>query len=135
MKHKNRVCKTNRHLKSKKVRNYEKKEWATNIHHCVNVSSLWKSVEENLIELKVRTHNTIHELFWNKLPHNILKQVIAVLCKPFQDWLKSELYEVLDNWKGKEYKENTYKGKQPRNWPNKWTLYTNKNTYGENTLI
>lgn len=95
----------------------------TNEHHCINKSSWWRTVEENLIELKIRTHQTIHELFWNKLPHEILINLLNTVCKPLNDNLKAELLEVLNNYKWKEYKQNTYSWKKPIRWPNEWCLF------------
>lgn len=115
--------------KSKKI----KEETQTNLHHCINVSSWWANNTENLIELIIKTHNELHDLFWNKLPHEIIKTLIKTIWKPFNEELKKDLLDVLRKHKGKEYKENTYHNR-PKNWPNEWNLYIVNDNNGKDRI-
>lgn len=94
----------------------------TNSHHCINKSSWWRTVEENMLELKERTHKEIHILFGNKLPHEIIERILETVCKPMVEDMKKELYNVLDKYEWKEYKENTYHWKKAKHGPYNWTL-------------
>lgn len=85
--------------KKHKYDKYRKEKDKINRHHCINASSGGKNVEENTIEIMVQTHRALHEMFGNDLPHETLRKVIEKICKPFQETLKQELFDVLDRWK------------------------------------
>ena len=83
---------------------------------------MWADVEENIVELFMLWHNDIHYVFWNKLPHNIVREIINTICKPFREELKEALLWDLDAWAGDEYKPNTYIWDYPIDWPHEWKL-------------
>lgn len=108
--------------RTKKANDYIKGWNGTNIHHCINKSSGWRDTADNMVELDKRVHKAIHELFGNKLPHEIIETVISVIGKPFTDELKRDLYNVLSDHKGREYKPHTYHWRYPHKWPCEWQL-------------
>lgn len=108
--------------RTKKANDYIKGWNGTNIHHCINKSSGGRDCSDNMVELKIRIHNAIHEIFWNQMPHEIIETLLDTICKPFTDEFKKALFNVLSDYKWKEYKPNTYHWSRPKHWPNDWQL-------------
>lgn len=108
--------------RTRKANDYIKRNQWTNIHHCINKSCGGRDVSENRMEIQIKTHKAIHELFGNKLPHEIIEIVLETVCKPFIEELKRELYQVLEKYKWKEYKTHTYHWRYPNKWPFSWLL-------------
>lgn len=108
--------------RTRKANDYIKWWNWTNIHHCINKSCGGRDISENRMEIQIKTHKAIHELFGNKLPHEIIETVINTIWKPFTDEFKKALFNVLSDYKWKEYRANTYHWNRPKHWPNDWQL-------------
>jgi hypothetical protein len=111
--------------RTRRANDYIRKSCWTNVHHCINQSCWWRDVDDNRIELKINTHNDIHKLFGNQLPHEIIETLLNTICKPFTDELKKDLFNVLSKHKDREYKPDTYQWKNPRHWNyySRWELF------------
>ena len=81
---------------SKKVR----KDRSVNRHHLINVCKWWTNHVANIKEMDIKVHTAMHQVFWNKHPHQILLQILEhcrqVLNPDTADMIIEEIQVLID---------------------------------------
>ena len=99
---------------------YNKKTYSdknsTNNHHLVNKCNWGRDIADNIKRLKTYVHKSIHEVFGNQDPWNMLFTIKELGDTARDDDFKPALTEFLDKRKWKMIKKECYKWR---------TLYNN----------
>lgn len=65
-------------------------------HHNIPKSEGWTNHPDNITYVDRKTHEQLHKLYWNKLPHEQIFNILDLSWQPFRREVKQELLKVLN---------------------------------------